>query len=137
MCQVTSPVPRLNYWLSWNRERSGMGGQQASVLPAEAAGRANLALIYQEILTAITRFRSNRQAVADAGSFRNQIKAAIGAAESEATRKGYAPDDVRLATFAVVAFLDESILNSNNPIFADWPRMPLQRSEEHTSELQI
>ena len=90
------------------------------------AGRTNLALIYQEILTAITRFRSNRQAVADAGSFRNQIKAAIGAAESEATRKGYAADDVRLATFAVVAFLDESILNSNNPIFTDWPRMPLQ-----------
>jgi type VI secretion system protein ImpK len=112
-----------------------MGGQQAGVpltqgarpaFPAAAAGRANLALIYQEILTAITRFRSNRQAVADAGSFRNQIKAAIGAAEAEATRRGYSPDDVRLATFAVVAFLDESILNSNNPIFADWPRMPLQ-----------
>ena len=33
---------------------------------------------------------------------------------------------MRLATFAVVAFLDESILNSNNPLFADWPRMPLQ-----------
>src|SRR5208337_3298136 len=46
--------------------------------------------------------------------------------EAEATRRGYTPDDVRLATFAVVAFLDESILNSNNPIFADWPRMPLQ-----------
>lgn len=103
-----------------------MGGLQAGVLPAEAAGRANLALIYQEILTAITRFRSNRQAVADAGSFRNQIKTAIGAAEAEATRKGYAAEDVRLATFAVVAFLDESILNSNNSLFTDWPRMPLQ-----------
>jgi type VI secretion system protein ImpK len=103
-----------------------MGGQPTGVLPAQAAGRTNLALIYQEILTAITRFRSNRQAVADAASFRSQIKSAIGVAESEATRTGYAADDVRLATFAVVAFLDESILNSNNPIFADWPRMPLQ-----------
>jgi type VI secretion system protein ImpK len=103
-----------------------MGGQPAGVLPAQAAGRANLALIYQEILTAITRFRSNRQAVTDAASFRSQIKSAIGVAESEATRAGYAAEDVRLATFAVVAFLDESILNSNNPIFADWPRMPLQ-----------
>ena len=52
-----------------------MGGQPAAVSPAQAAGRANLALIYQEILTAITRFRSNRQAVQDAGSFRAQIKA--------------------------------------------------------------
>src|SRR5208283_21376 len=103
-----------------------MGGQHAGVSPAPGAGRANLALIYQEILTAITRFRSNRQAVADAASFRNQIKGAIGAAEAEATKSGYAADDVRLATFAVVALLDESILNSNNPIFSDWPRMPLQ-----------
>ena len=103
-----------------------MGGQPAAGLPAQAAGQTNLALIYQEILTAITRFRSNRQAVSDAASFRNQIKSAIGAAEAEATRRGYASDDVRLATFAVVALLDESILNSNNPIFTDWPRMPLQ-----------
>jgi type VI secretion system protein ImpK len=103
-----------------------MGVQPAVGFPAEVAARANLALIYQEILTAITRLRSNRQAVADAGSFRDQIKAAIGAAEADATRKGYAADDVRLATFAVVAFLDESILNSNNPLFADWQRMPLQ-----------
>ena len=103
-----------------------MGGQPGGVSPAQVAGRSNLALIYQEILTAITRFRSNRQAVQDAGSFRAQVKTAIGAAEAEATKKGYAADDVRLATFAVVAFLDESILNSGNPIFADWPRMSLQ-----------
>jgi type VI secretion system protein ImpK len=103
-----------------------MGGQQAGVSPVQGAGRANLALIYQEILTAITRFRSNRQAVAEAGSFRLQIKSAIGAAEAEATKSGYAADDVRLATFAVVALLDESILNANNAIFSDWPRMPLQ-----------
>jgi len=103
-----------------------MGGQAGGVSPAQVAGRSNLALIYQEILTAITRFRSNRQAVQDAGSFRAQVKTAIGAAEAEATKKGYAADDVRLATFAVVAFLDESILNSNNPLFTDWPRMPLQ-----------
>jgi type VI secretion system protein ImpK len=103
-----------------------MGGQQAGVSPTQGAGRTNLPLIYQEILTAITRFRSNRQAVADAASFRNQIKGAITAAEAEASRNGYVTEDVRLATFAVVALLDESILNSNNPIFTDWPRMPLQ-----------
>jgi type VI secretion system protein ImpK len=103
-----------------------MGGQQAAITAATGAGRVNLALIYQEILTAITRFRSNLQAVSDAASFRAQIKGAIGVAEGEATRRGYPADDVRLATFAVVAFLDESILNSGNPIFADWPRMPLQ-----------
>ncbi|MGD0459844.1 MAG: DotU family type IV/VI secretion system protein [Terriglobia bacterium] len=91
-----------------------------------APGRENLALIYQEVLTAITRLRSNRQGATDAGAFRKQMKAAISAAESEATSKGYPVEDTRLATFALVAFLDESILNSNNPVFADWPRMPLQ-----------
>jgi type VI secretion system protein ImpK len=62
----------------------------------------------------------------DAGVFRNQIKAAIRAAEAAAMASAYPVEDARLATFAVVAFLDESILNSGNPVFADWPRMPLQ-----------
>jgi type VI secretion system protein ImpK len=94
--------------------------------PAPEQGRENLALIYQEVLTAITRFRSNRQVATDAGVFRNQMKAALRAAESASMAKAYPVEDTRLATFAVVAFLDESILNSNNPVFADWPRMPLQ-----------
>ena len=94
--------------------------------PAPVQGRENLALIYQEVMTAVTRFRSNRQVATDAGVFRNQIRAAIRAAESAAMAAAYPVEDTRLATFAVVAFLDESILNSNNPVFADWPRMPLQ-----------
>ena len=91
-----------------------------------AVERMNMALIYQEILTVIARLRSNRQAATDAVSFRNQIKAAIASAEASATHTGYNTEDTRLATFAVVAFLDESILTLNNPIFKDWPRMPLQ-----------
>src|SRR5207302_10861059 len=47
-------------------------------------------------------------------------------ASAEAQRFGYAPDDIKLAAFASVALLDESILNSQNPLFADWPRKPLQ-----------
>lgn len=103
-----------------------MGAQSGTVPQPPVTGRTNLALIYQEILTVLTRFRSNRQSVKDALSFRNQVKGAISSAEADAARRGYAAEDVRLATFAVVAFLDESILNSNNPMFADWPRMPLQ-----------
>ena len=33
---------------------------------------------------------------------------------------------MKLASFALVAFLDESVLASENPVFADWPRKPLQ-----------
>jgi type VI secretion system protein ImpK len=88
--------------------------------------RENLALIYQEVMTAITRLRANRQNVTDAQVFRTHLRSALSAAEQDALGAGYAPEDVRLSTFAVVAFLDESALNSGNAAFADWPRLPLQ-----------
>ena len=88
--------------------------------------RENLALIYQEVMTAITRLRANRQNVDDAQVFRTHLRTALSAAEQDAVGAGYGPDDVRLATFAVVAFLDESALNSGHAAFADWPRLPLQ-----------
>ena len=62
----------------------------------------------------------------DAGAFRSSMKAALAGAEADAARKGYTRDDARLANFAVVAFLDESVENANDPNFADWPRRPLQ-----------
>ena len=86
----------------------------------------NLALIYQEVLTAIERLRANRTGVTDAAAFRHHTREAIRTAASQALAAGYPADDVKYATFAVVAFLDESVLNSQNPIFADWARKPLQ-----------
>jgi type VI secretion system protein ImpK len=86
----------------------------------------NLAFVFQELLTVGERLRSNRQQVADAASFRAQIWAAVRQAEDDARRRGYATDDIELAAFAAIAFLDESILNLRLPVFADWPRQPLQ-----------
>jgi type VI secretion system protein ImpK len=83
-------------------------------------------LVFQEILTTIVRLRSNRQTVSNAQAFRNQMQAYVKQVERDGITKGYTPEDVRLATFAVVAFLDESILNSSNPAFSDWARMPMQ-----------
>ena len=88
---------------------------------------AALAIAFQETLTAIVRLRANRQSVSDAESFRQHMREALRAAAQESRdRAGYSTEDIRLATFAVVAFLDESILNSRNPLFADWPRKPMQ-----------
>lgn len=86
----------------------------------------NLALGFQEIFTAVVRLRYNRQAVQDAEAFRAQIRQALRVAEQEARSRGSSPDDVRQVIFAVVAFLDESVLSSGNPVFANWPRLPLQ-----------
>ena len=86
----------------------------------------NLAFVFQEVLTVGERLRANRQAVSDANSFRQQIREALKLADNEGRKRGYTADDIQLSIFAVVAFLDESILNLRNPIFAEWPRQPLQ-----------
>lgn len=86
----------------------------------------NLALVFQEILTATVRIRADRQAVSDAESFRGHIREAVRRADEQGRSAGYAPEDIRVGLFAAIAFLDESILNSKNPLFADWPRKPLQ-----------
>jgi type VI secretion system protein ImpK len=86
----------------------------------------NLAFAFQELLTVGERLRSNRQQVSDAASFRAQLWGGVRMAEDEARRHGYASEDVELAVFAVVAFLDASILNLNAAVFADWARQPMQ-----------
>ena len=86
----------------------------------------NLALGFQEVFTAVVRLRYNRQAVQDPEAFRAQVRQGLRIAEQEARSRGCNPEDVRQVIFAVVAFLDESVLSSGNPVFANWPRLPLQ-----------
>ena len=95
--------------------------------PTPAVSRAGrLALIVQELLTATVRLRANRQGPTDAESFRTHLKTLIAAADQDARQTGYAQGDIRYVLYAVVAFIDESILNSAQPMFRDWPRRPLQ-----------
>jgi type VI secretion system protein ImpK len=86
----------------------------------------NLALGFQEVFTAVVRVRYNRQVVLDAETFRAQMRQALRMAEQEARSRGCSPEDVKQVVFAVVAFLDESVLTSRNPVFSNWPRLPLQ-----------
>lgn len=104
----------------------------ATLAPSDPPGmafpgrRGLLALSLQEAFTVTVRIRENRQVAADAFSFRAHIKQLLGGADQEARRAGYPPDQVRQAIYAFVAFLDESVLNSSLPMFADWSRQPLQ-----------
>jgi type VI secretion system protein ImpK len=77
-------------------------------------------------MTAVVRLRADPQLITDAEAFRAQFRAALKNAEDQAVRAGYTAEDTRLATFATVAFLDESVLNSGNPALAEWARRPLQ-----------
>ena len=85
----------------------------------------NLASCYQEILTVAARLRSKKFALGDAAVFRTQVRQALQQAESCAQSSGYSQEDTRLTSFAVVALLDETILNSSNPAFRDWAHKPL------------
>jgi type VI secretion system protein ImpK len=95
---------------------------------AASSGRRvdNLAMAYQEMLTVITRLRSGRQDVSDPALFRSRVMSSLKVAEDQAAQKGYTTENIRAATFAAVALLDESILNSGNDSLAEWLRRPLQ-----------
>ena len=85
-----------------------------------------LSLVFQELLTAIVRIRARRQQVPNADAFRARSLELLRQAEEDARRRGYSGDDASLGVFAVVAFLDESVLHSADPIFRDWARRPIQ-----------
>lgn len=86
----------------------------------------NLALAFQEVLTVIVRVRFGRQPVQNAGAFRRHVKESIGVASQDAIARGYSREDVQLAQYAIVAFIDESVMNCHQPVFADWSGLPLQ-----------
>lgn len=104
------------------------GATTVQLTPPQPARRQrdNLALVFQDLLTVIVRLRANRQAIGDSQAFRTHVQNALREAERKGIKKLYPPEDVRLATFAIVAFLDESVRTSNNPVFADWSGRPLQ-----------
>jgi len=94
--------------------------------PTQLRRHENLALVFQEILVGSERLRSGRLTVSDPAAFRQQIMDALKIADRQARNQGYGAEDIKLAIFAVVAFVDESVLNLRSPVFADWPRRPLQ-----------
>jgi len=93
---------------------------------APAAPRSDtLALLYQSILTGIVRIQSGKQSLSDLETFRRRMKAAIQEVEREAVVAGYGAGEIREAEFAVVAFLDETILTSRDPKADEWRKRPL------------
>lgn len=85
-----------------------------------AGGRESLALLYQGILTAIVRIQSGRERISDANAFRKRIRDVLFEIEREAIRVGYSSQDISDTTYAVIAFLDEAILNSSDPSRQQW-----------------
>ncbi len=76
------------------------------------AGGENIALLYQGILTGIVRVQSGRQPLADAAAFRRRMQDTLAQIEREAVRLGYTQEEVSDTNYAVVAFVDEVMMNS-------------------------
>jgi type VI secretion system protein ImpK len=104
-----------------------MNAQMMSPTSGNERRMENLALAFQELLTVGERLRSHRQQLTDANMFREQIWEAVKTAQADAMRRGYNGDDIELAVFAVIAFLDECVLLLQSPISADWRRLPMQQ----------
>lgn len=99
-------------------------GLSGSPLPDRHGG---LSLAFQEPLTVAARIRQNRFPATDPGGFRNHLKQLLGQADSTARQSGYPPEFAKLATYAVVALLDECILNSPGALRDSWVGYPLQQ----------
>jgi len=96
--------------------------------PASDSGRPaeDLGTLYQGVLTSIVRLQSERQHITDGDSFKRRTKSALTEIARVATKEGYDSEDVQDTHFAVVAFLDEVVLNSPDPARSEWERRTLQ-----------
>jgi type VI secretion system protein ImpK len=86
----------------------------------------NLAMAFQEVFTVILRTRFFLQRVENADAFRATLRKMISAAVKDSGALGYTDEASKMAIYAMIGFLDESVLNSKDPTFADWARRPLQ-----------
>src|SRR4030088_3570127 len=84
----------------------------------------NLSLLYQGLLTIIIRIRSGKQGMRNWDEFGKQVRDMLVNIEREAIRIGYPESEVRNTNYAIVAFLDETILDPEDISRGGWP--PLQ-----------
>lgn len=83
-------------------------------------------MAFQDAITVILRVRYRVQRVSDAAGFRTSMRKMISSAVQEVRGMGYSDKTSEMALYAIIGFLDESVLNSQDPAFADWARRPLQ-----------
>jgi len=87
----------------------------------------SLASCYENALTTIVRLVSLPPAqLPSAETFRQSIAGALKVSREKGKSLGYGSEANNSAFFAVVAFLDESVLRLQNPAFDSWARRPLQ-----------
>lgn len=87
----------------------------------------NLALLYQGVFTGIVRVQAGRQPIVDPNAFQRRMEDLLREVEREAIKAGYQKEDIEEANYAVVAFLDEAVLTSNDPAKDRWSSWQAKR----------
>jgi type VI secretion system protein ImpK len=84
-----------------------------------------LAEIYAPVFTLILNLRGSME-FGDAEPLRDRIRKLLKQSKQEALQSGVPSEDIRLAEFALVAFMDETILSSDWTQKDRWVAKPLQ-----------
>src|SRR5450755_4029895 len=139
MHYLLHPVAGTLFSLGWKSGQRMIPPSPTAKAPGPASAslfKDNLALLYQKdrlpllyqgLLTGAVRVQVGRQPVLNADALRKRTKAALEDVERDAVVAGYDRSDVRDTHFAVVAFLDAVVLNSVEPMRAEWERQTLQQ----------
>lgn len=91
-----------------------------SPTPGGSPAHDNLALLYQGLLTNIVRVRSGSHPISNCEEFQKRIRDVLSGVVREAVRVGYPEKEVLDTKYAIVAFLDEAVLDSNDPSRHSW-----------------
>lgn len=84
-----------------------------------------LAEVYAPVFTLALQLRATQE-YGDAETLRERIKTLLDKTRRQAVKSGLPPEDVREAEFALVAFLDETLLSSDWSQKDRWLARPLQ-----------
>lgn len=95
----------------------------------QRSNRRDISRLCEGVLTGIARIRSRRQSVGQPASFRSKMHQAVHSIQKEAARYGYNADEVEDVEFALVAFLDETILTSGDPAADEWRETTFQQEK--------
>jgi len=97
----------------------------ASAVLFDETADQRLAEVFAPCFTLILQLRAT-DAFGEPSMLRRRIKNLLDDAEREALRTGVSTDNIQAAKFALVAFIDETILSSNWPQKDEWVSTPLQ-----------
>lgn len=106
-------------------ERSQADRSDDTAVLFDETADQRLSEIFATCFTLILQLRAT-DAYGDPETLRSRVKDLLDGAERDALRTGVSPENIQMAKFAVVAFIDETIISSNWAQKDKWVSKPLQ-----------